>query len=135
MPDFVALETWLRGPVPVAGEEQRVEEEDREQAEAAIADEPVVPEELLFDDVCGRVRRFRAMLDDAFDYVQERGTPSAPLSVHVHPARCTQAASLGLPVLADPQLHDDQAVLAVRCGSIDARLGVPLERLLGAGRR
>ena len=74
------------------------------------------------------------MLDDAFAYVRERGTPGAPLRVRVHPAQLSSAQTLGLPLAIDAQLHEDEAVIELRCGSIDAQLSVPLARLLAKHR-
>ncbi len=128
MAEFVALASWLREPL--ARDEPMVFQEP-----VALEGEPDVvtcptPEHVLIDDVCARVRRFRAMLADAFDYVQERGTASAPLTIRVHPARQSTAQTIGLPLVADPQLGEEEAVIELRCGSIDARLQVPILCLL-----
>lgn len=127
MPEFVSLANWLREPLvapePVAIEEPVALMEEVLPAGPAPGDE-------LIDDVCARVRRFRAMLDDAFDYVQARGEPKVPLRIRVHPAQLAQAEGTGLPLVADAQLGNEDAVIELHCGSIDARLQVPLERLL-----
>lgn len=127
MAEFVALATWLRAP----------------QAEVALEEPPIAVEvpppvveaaagaehDELLDDVCARVRRFRAMLADAHDYVQQRGEPREPLRVRVHPSRRTQADGLGLPCVDDAQLDPDEAVIELTCGSIDTRLLIPFRRL------
>jgi hypothetical protein len=127
MSDFVALVNWLRetpaSPEPVAIEEPPLIEE-------VIPDCEPAPEDDLIDDVCARVRRFRAMLADAFDYVQTRGEPQAPLRIRVHPSQLAHAEVIALPLVADSQLGEKDALIELHCGSISARLQVPLERLL-----
>lgn len=136
MAEFVALATWLRGPLPAA--EQPIVEEPAVLAiepDVVQEPEPERPEDALLDEVCGRLRRFRAMLDDAFDYVQERGTPTTPLRVRVHPMHLAAASAIGLPLVADGELPDEEAVIELRCGSIEARLHVPIAQLLAVGDR
>ncbi len=159
MPDgFVPLRQWfLDGRTPIEPSvEMQTEPEvpgDREPASAAMPDD-------LEDDVCARVRRFRAMLDDALDrtlsmllreiaidivgrelqlapadisrIVEEARKrhvfAEPPVAVRVHPrdlAQCT----LDVPVVGDLQLRPGDAEIQLRSGSIDARLGVRLERL------
>ena len=137
MAEFVALTSWLRGPLPAAGP-PIVEEAETLAVEPDVAEGPEPEsslEDALLNEVCGRLRRFRAMLDDAFDYVQERGTPKTPLCVRVHPLHLAAANAIGLPLIADGELRAEEAVIELRCGSIDARLHVPIVRLLGVGDR
>jgi len=129
MAEFVSLATWLREPTAEVVKEPIL-----------AIDEPAhveehAPEDALVDDVCAGVRRFRAMLADAFDYVKERGAPTTPLVIRVHPAEMAAAAAIGLPIVDDKQLRQEEAVIELRCGSIDARLHVPLARLLPASDR
>ena len=127
MAEFVSLATWLReplaAPVPLVVAE----------APDTSADvEEVFPseEDVLIDDVCARIRRFGAMLADAFDYVKERGAPTTPLAIRVHPVQVARAAGIGLPIVDDAQLRQEDAVIELRCGSIETRLHVPLAQLL-----
>ncbi|MGB6985367.1 MAG: hypothetical protein WBD74_05235 [Candidatus Aquilonibacter sp.] len=128
MAEFVTFASWLREPPAI--EEPAVLQEPvalEIQPEVGTA---LVPERALIDDICARVRRFRAMLADASDYVHERGAPRAPLTVRVHPAQQSLAEAIGLPLVADTQLGEEEAVIELRCGSIDARLQVPIRCLL-----
>jgi hypothetical protein len=129
MDEFVSLARWLREPA--AGDESQPAPEELRVVEAEPeAVEAPAPQDELIDDVCARIRRFRAMLDDAFDYVHERGEPKAPLTVRVHPARMAYAQGIGLPLLSDMQLREEEAVIELRCGSLEGRLRVPLSHLL-----
>ncbi len=159
MPDrFVPLRQWfLDGRLPIEPiVEMQAEPKvsgDREPPEPVIANDPE-------DDVCARVRRFRAMLDDALDRAlsmllreiaidivgrelqlaptdigriveaarERHWFDEPPLVVRVHPrdlARC----KLDVTVVADPLMRPGDAEIQVRSGSIDASLGVRLERL------
>jgi hypothetical protein len=129
MAEFVSLARWLREPVPL-DEPPAVIVEPRALESRPETVEASAPQDELIDDVCARIRRFRAMLDDAFDYVQERGEPKAPLTVRVHTARMAEAKGIGFPLVADMQLREEDAVIELRCGSLDARLRVPLCDLL-----
>lgn len=129
MAEFVPLASWLREPTAVQEPLAVIEEPRALEAEPEAAQAPA-PEDELIDDVCARIRRFRAMLDDAFDYVHERGEPKAPLTVRVHPAQVAAAQGIGLPLVADVQLRQEDAVIELRCGSLDAQLRVPLCDLL-----
>jgi ATP synthase in type III secretion protein N len=71
MAEFVAFANWLREPRPL--EEPIVSQEP-----PALEAEPdvvtaQVPEHAPIDDMCARVRRFRATLEDAFEYLREAG--------------------------------------------------------------
>lgn len=130
MSEFVSLATWLHQAEP-----QIVDEPIAVPEEAELVEEHRdAPEDVLVDDVCARVRRFRAMLDDAFAYVHKHRAPAAPLRVRVHPAQLSSAQSVGLPLIGDAQLREDEAVIELRCGSIDAQLSVAFVRLLGEHR-
>jgi hypothetical protein len=131
MAEFVTLARWLRDPTPEAVTETIVIEEPPAVVESSSAVvDASVPEDELIDDVCARVRRFRAMLAEALEYVQSCGEPAVPLRIHVHPAQLAKAAAIGLALAADAQLAEEEAIIELHCGSIDARLHVPLERLL-----
>ncbi|HTU69655.1 MAG TPA: FliH/SctL family protein [Candidatus Baltobacteraceae bacterium] len=154
---FVPLAVWLRPTieqeVPALAEPSAVEE--------APAAEPAdqTDAELVLD-ICARVRRFRAMLDDALEHcvqellreiavdvvgrelqsapadidaivrrARERCSQSPPLAVRVHPSQA-QLLRLDVPVLADPRLRSEDVMIDVHAGSIDATLGVRIERLL-----
>lgn len=127
MSEFLSLATWLRPAGPQTMDEPVAVSEEAEPFEKY---EGYAPEDTLVDDVCARVRRFRAMLDDAFAYVRERGAPVAPLRVRVHPTQLSSAQTVGLPLTTDARLREEEAILELRCGSIDAQLSVPLVRLL-----
>ena len=131
MAEFVALTSWLHlaEPEPAVEEPPIVLEEPSPAVEVHAADDE------RFDDVCARVRRFAAMLADASDYVQQRGEPREPLRIRVHPSRFAQIGTIGLPSVADAQLDEDEAVIELRCGSIDTELYVPLRRLLAQSGR
>lgn len=130
MVDFVSLATWLHEPQPEALEVLEEPSVVIEEAQPADERQEQQDEDALLDEVCARLRRFRAMLDDAFAYVRERGTPAAPLRVRVHPTQLSSARAIGLPLAPDAQLREEEAVIELRCGSIDAQLSVPFARLL-----
>lgn len=57
-----------------------------------------------------------------------RFSESEPVRVRVHPSELR--IDPGIPVVADPSLHPADAVVELRCGEIDARLGMRLRELL-----
>ncbi len=132
MVEFVSLASWLREPATTEEPFAVIEEPQVLEPEPEAVEAPA-PQDELIDEVCARIRRFRAMLDDAFDYVHERGEPKAPLTVRVHPSRMAAAQGIGLPLVADEQLCQEDAVIELRCGSLGAQLRVPLSHLLAEG--
>jgi flagellar biosynthesis/type III secretory pathway protein FliH len=156
MPEFVTLAAWLRGeepPVIPASDE----------VEAVVHEEPPPlepsPDDELVADVCARVRRFRAMLDDALDRtladllreiavdvvgrelllapadlaaIVRRACERCaeiPVAVRVHPSQ-QPLCDFDVPVLPDPLLRNGDVQIELRSGSIDARLGVRIEQML-----
>jgi hypothetical protein len=131
MAEFVLLTNWLREGEPPPAEPPVVEATVAVEIDVEIEEPSLPPEEdVLLDDVCARLRRFRAMLDDAFDYVQERDEPTTPLTIRVHPTLLAAAERIGLPLAGDERLREEDAVIELHCGSLDAQLLVPLARLL-----
>ncbi|HEY3676738.1 MAG TPA: FliH/SctL family protein [Candidatus Tumulicola sp.] len=53
-----------------------------------------------------------------------------PVRVRVHPDEVTACATLDVGIVGDPSLRIGDAVLEVRCGSIDASLEARLEAVL-----
>lgn len=153
---FVPLAAWLR---PSETDENPVAPPERPNEDFPNEDRP--DEELMFE-VGARVRRFRAMLDDALErslqeLLREIAVVVVGRELHSAPAdleaivrrareRCaleqplavrvhpSQASSLRLdvPVIADPQLRSDDVMIDLRSGSIDASLGARIECLLAA---
>jgi flagellar biosynthesis/type III secretory pathway protein FliH len=156
MPKFVTLGAWLNREEPLlipAGDE----------VEAFVPQEPTLvepsPDDELIADVCARVRRFRAMLDDALDrtladllreiavdvvgrelllapadlaaIVRRARDRCAeiPVAVRVHPSQ-QLLGDFDVPVLPDPLLRSGDVQIELRSGSIDARLGVRIEQML-----
>lgn len=70
-----------------------------------------------------------ADVDGVVDAALQRYFDEEPLRVRVHPAECA-AVQCGLPVVADAELLRGDAVIELRAGSIDARLGVRLAYVL-----
>jgi ATP synthase in type III secretion protein N len=68
MAEFVSLTSWLREP-PAVTEPEIVEVP----LELEISAADPTPEHELIDDVCARMRRFSAALDDAFEYLRASG--------------------------------------------------------------
>ena len=159
MPDFVTLHAWLH-PEPADVPPPEPEAPPEPASPEPASPEPASPDEELLADVCSRVRRFRAMLADALDRALadlvrevavevigrelvcapadlqrivaralERVAPDLPLAVHVHPSQL-ELVQLDVPVIADPGLRSDDVRIDLRSGSIDARLGVRIERML-----
>jgi flagellar biosynthesis/type III secretory pathway protein FliH len=148
---FVSLAQWLR-PEPESSACAEAELEP-----VAVNDEPATGLEDLF----AEIRRFRAAFADACERESLAVVRDAALTVlgrelrlqpadigaivrricdtrrdceplRVRVARCDVAAcSVDLPVVADETLRSGDAVIEVRSGTIDARLGVRLETLLG----
>ncbi len=157
MPEFVPLALWLRNDAPVIAiiqEESVVQEAQDEPVPCETR-----PDDELIADVCERVRRFRAMLADALDRslaellreiaievvgrelllspsdleaivqrARERCT-EIPVAVRVHPSQL-RLCDFGVPALPDPSLRSDDVQIALRSGSIDARLDVRIEQML-----
>jgi len=157
MPEgFVSLKSWFRC------EEAPVEPQREPAAESPVdgpARAPSPVEELEYE-VCARVRRFGAMVDDALDHqvasllreiavdiigrelqlassdlsaivraARERHAfAQQPLRVRVHPSEVDRL-ELDVPVVGDERLRSGDAVIELRSGSIDARLGVRIEQL------
>jgi flagellar biosynthesis/type III secretory pathway protein FliH len=57
-----------------------------------------------------------------------------PLHVRTHPDEVARLEGAGIPVIADDSLRTGDVVLETRYGSIDASLGIRLERLLNGFR-
>lgn len=148
--DFTPLAQWLR-PQPVIEEQPMttlVEDEE----------EPVVLDDV--DDACAQARRFRASLADAVDCAVDdvlatiasavlgRELLLAPadvrrivtnaidgevrevLRVRVHPNDRSACHGLPYDVRIDDTLRPGDAVIEVTHGTIDARLGTRLSRVL-----
>lgn len=151
MPDpFVPLREWLAPSelAPPADEQPPA-------VECHVEDE----RDRAIGETLGDVRRFRAALADvvhlhASDLLREIACdvlarelmepcdiPTIvvraiaryacdPVAVRVHPSDVERARACGLPLREDPSLRSGDAVIEVQSGSIDARLGTRLQRVL-----
>ncbi len=159
MPEaFVPMRAWLeRALEPNATvEEVVVEPED----EIACEVDCVVPVASDVDDAIAQAKRFRAALEDAVacsldDLLRDIASDVLarelalapcdlraivtqaldryrvePLHVHVHPDEVPLLEAAGIPIVSDDSLRRGDVVLQTRYGSIDASLGIRLERLL-----
>jgi flagellar biosynthesis/type III secretory pathway protein FliH len=162
MPEgFVSLEHWLRsssGPVEPRSEYAPVAPDAPDAPDESIRTSSEL-EELEYE-VCARVRRFRAMLDEALDrhvheLLQEIAVAVLGRELQLAPADLSaivrsasrriapeepvaihvhpaevEYCSVGLPVLGDDRMRRGDVEIHLKSGSIDARLGVRLEQLL-----
>jgi flagellar biosynthesis/type III secretory pathway protein FliH len=147
--DFVPMRAWLQPP-PLLREEAVAEE-------AEILDESFDVEEEASDPIRNAMR-FQAALEDALTYCLDalltdlssdvlarelqlkpcdmaRVVKSAlarydaePVSIRVHSADA--AALESYPIRIDDTLRRGDAVIELHCGTIDAKLGTRLERVL-----
>jgi flagellar biosynthesis/type III secretory pathway protein FliH len=95
--------------------------------------------ETLLREVAVSVTARALQLEDAdlvriVEQARERYALDEPLALCVHPRDAAQFEGLPYAVEMDPELRRGDVVICVRNGSIDARLGVRLERVLEAFR-
>lgn len=162
--DFISLRAWLVAAAPASPEEPNAHAdvaEDEPSHHALDDSEEFEPDDLA--DVLGEIRRFRAALTDALELktqelmgelacevigrelaagidisaivaraVERYGTPPLRLRVNANDARA--ARTTGYETVLDESLRSGDVVLELTCGSIDARLGTRLERVLAEAR-
>lgn len=152
---FVPMRAWFdRNSKPVTFITEEVFETEPEAEREAIAECPDV------DGAIDEARRFRAALADALQCcVADLLTDVAaevlgrevllapcdvgsivhraiarydmqPLGIRVHPDDAPALESLGIAVIADDSLRGGDAIIETKHGSVDASLGVRLERVL-----
>jgi len=74
-----------------------------------------------------------ADIDAIVDRALQRYLADEPLRVRVHPDEAA-GLSCGVPVVGDERLRYGDAVIELRCGSVDATLGVRFASVLRAAR-
>lgn len=101
--------------------------------ELAIALDALLPD--LAADVLGRELRLQPVdLANIVSAAVARYAHEEPLRVRVHPSDAGSMAGLAVEVLCDGEIRRGDAILELRCGTIDATLGARLDELLQTAR-